>query len=421
MRLLTTRRFLPLFITQFLGAFNDNLFKNALVMLLAFKMGEHTTIAPSILIIAAGGLFIFPYFLFSATAGQLADKIDKARLARITKLWEIIVVGLGAIGFVGHHPMFLLAVLFALGVQSTFFGPVKYALLPQHLHEDELVTGNALIEAATFLAILLGTISGGVLVMQQGGEWKIVVVTLLVALAGYAASWFIPKAPAPAPQLRIDANIFKATWRIVQHDRKNIRVFRAIFGITWLWVLGAVYLSQFPTMAKDMFGGDESLVTLFLTMFSLGIGVGSMLSSRLTKGKIDSGYCAFAAFTMALFSFDLALTCVGQSPLTLYSRVDAATFLYGFGHLRVLADLFMIALSGGVFVVPLYAIMQHDSEVESRARTIATNNIVNAFFMVLSAVVTATLVAAGASFVHIAALIGVCSAAVGFYIHRLKK
>ena len=281
--------------------------------------------------------------------------------------------------------------------------------------------GNALIEAATFLAILLGTISGGVLVMQEGGEWKIVIVTLLVAIAGYAASWFIPKAPAPAPQLRIARNIFSATWKIVQHDRANIRVFRAILGITWLWVLGAVYLSQFPTMAKEIFGGDESLVTLFLTMFSLGIGVGSMLSSVLTKGKIDSDYCAFAAFGMALFSFDLALACVGKSPLTLYSRMDASMFIQSWDNIRILFDLFMIALCGGVFVVPLYAIMQHDSDANFRARTIASNNIVNAFFMVLSAIITALLVKFGASFIHIAALMGVCSAAVGVYIHRLKK
>lgn len=418
MHLLATRRFLPLFITQFLGAFNDNLFKNALVMLLTFKLVEHSTIPPKILIIAAGGLFIFPYFLFSATAGKLADKLDKARLARITKLWEIIVVGLGAIGFVGHYPMFLLVMLFALGMQSTFFGPVKYALLPQHLHESELVLGNALIEAATFLAILLGTISGGLLVMQAHGEWYIVAVTLAVALVGYAASRAIPDAPAPMPQLRLDVNIFKATWAIVQHDRANIRVFRAILGITWLWVLGAVYLSQFPTMAKDVFGGDESVVTLFLTMFSFGVGVGSMLSSVLSKGKIDSRWSAPAAFGMAVFSFDLAWACMGVSP---HTPVGVYEFLGEWGHFRVLADLFMIALSGGVFVVPLYSIMQHDSDVNFRARTIATNNIVNALFMVLSAVITALLVAYGATFMHLALLISVCSVLVGIYIRRLQS
>lgn len=418
MKLLTTRRFLPLFVTQFLGAFNDNLFKNALVMLVTFKIAEDSGIAPSILVIAAGGLLILPYFLFSATAGQLADKIDKARLARVTKLWEIVVVALGAVGFVGHHPMFLLAVLFALGVQSTFFGPVKYALLPQHLHDDELVMGNGLIEAGTFLAILLGTIAGGVLVMRDNGEWAIVVVTLVVSLAGYISSWFIPKAPAPVPHLRINKNIFKATWNIVSHDRKNVRVFRAILGITWLWVIGAVYLSQFPTMAKDVLGGNESVVTLFLTMFSLGVGIGSILAAKLTHGKIDSRYASISAFGMALFSFDLALACSGAMP---HALVGVSEFLSEWGHVRVLADLFMIAFCGGVFVVPLYAIMQHDSDPNFRARTIATNNVVNAFFMVLSAVITAVMVAYGSSFAQIALIMGVCSTAVALYIRRMKR
>ena len=223
-----------------------------------------------------------------------------------------------------------------------------------------------------------------------------------------------------APHLQVDANIFRATWRIVQHDRKNIRVFRAILGISWLWVLGAVYLSQFPTMAKDIFGGDESVVTLFLTMFSLGVGVGSMLSSKLTRGLIDSRFTPHAAFGMAIFSFDLALACMGVAPLH-NTPLGVSGFLDAWGNIRVLFDLFMIALSGGVFVVPLYAIMQHDSDADSRARTVATTNIVNAFFMVLSAIATALLVAVGYGFVHIAFTMAACSLLIGLYARKIRK
>lgn len=414
MTFFTTRRFLPLFITQFLGAFNDNLFKNALVMLVAFKLADESTISPQILIIAAGGLFMLPYFLFSATAGQLADKMSRHRLARITKLWEIIVVGIGAVGFIGHHPTFLLAVLFCLGVQSTFFGPVKYALLPQHLREGELVAGNAIIEAGTFLAILLGTIAGGILISAEAGEYYIVAATLAVALLGYAASWGIPAAAAPMPELKLEHNIVKSTLSIVAHDRKNVRVFRAILGISWLWVLGAVFLSQFPTLAKDVIGGGETLVTFFLTMFSLGIGVGSFLSSALVKGKIDSRYVIWGALGIAIFSLDLGLACMGVTRYSGDTPLGVYEFLREWQHVRILSDLFMIALSGGVFVVPLYAIMQHDSDPNYRARTIATCNIVNAFFMVLSAIATGVLVELGCSIPQLFMLM----AAVGLMVVR---
>ena len=418
--LLATRRFLPLFITQFLGAFNDNLFKNAVVMLLAFKLADQVAVNPNILIIAAGGLFIVPYFLFSATAGQLADKYDKAMLARLTKLWEIIIVGIGMIGFIGHHPNFLLLVLFCLGAQSTFFGPVKYALLPQHLRDDELLSGNAMVEAGTFLAILLGTIVGGLLVMADGGEMMIAIISLVVALMGYVASRFIPPAPAPMPGLRIRANIFSATWDIIQHDRKTPRVFRSIIGISWLWVMGAVYLSQFPSIAKDVLGGDESVVTLFLALFSLGVGAGSMLVAMLTKGKISTRYVVWGAFGIVVFSLDLGLLCLHTMPPLHGGAIGIAQFLHNPMHWRVMIDLFMAALAGGVFVVPLYAIMQHDSEAASRARTIATNNVINAVFMVLSAVVSAALVQAGYGVGHILLLLAAIGLWVAIYCRRFR-
>jgi acyl-[acyl-carrier-protein]-phospholipid O-acyltransferase/long-chain-fatty-acid--[acyl-carrier-protein] ligase len=421
MELLSTRRFLPLFITQFLGAFNDNLFKNALVILVIFRIGAESRIPVAQLATIAGALFILPYFLFSATAGQIADKFDRARIARITKVWEIGIVAIGAIGFLGHHESFLLLVLFCLGTQSAFFGPVKYALLPQHLRDDELVAGNALIEAGTFLSILLGTICGGLLVTQENGEILIVATTLCVALAGYAASRFIPTAPAPVPELKPSFNIIKITSEMVSRDRANQRVFRSILGISWFWLVGAVFLSQFPVLVKDVVGGNEAIVTLFLAMFSLGVGAGSYLSNILVRGAIDSKYVPYAAFGMSAFMFDLMMVASGHHYRFGDSPVGVYEFI-GYGvNLRILFDLFMIALCAGIFVVPLYAIMQHDSDVDFRARTIASNNVMNALFMVVSAGVCAGILAAGYGVLHIFALTASLNLLAGLYVRRIKR
>lgn len=418
MALFTARRFFPLFATQFLGAFNDNFFKNALVMLVAFRM-THTALPVGVTINLSLALFVLPYFLFSATAGQFADKYDRARVARITKLWELIIVGVGAAGFLWHLDIFLLVVLFMLGVQATAFGPVKYALLPQHLADDELLAGNAMIEAGNFLAILLGTIAGGVLIMQPGGEAMIVAATAAIALAGYVSSRFIPPAPAPMPALAIDPNIFRATWNIVQHDRKNPRVFNCILAISWFWTVGAVFLSQFPVLVKDIIGGNEHVVTLFLTMFSFGIGIGSFAANLLTKGKIDSRYVAAASFGMALFTFDLAMATMGRTPAG--DALSISAFIGDAANLRILADLLLISLCAGIFVVPLYAIMQHDSDVNFRARTIATCNVLNACGMVGSSLVCIALLTNGWSVPHIFGLMASGSLLVGLLARRIKK
>jgi acyl-[acyl-carrier-protein]-phospholipid O-acyltransferase/long-chain-fatty-acid--[acyl-carrier-protein] ligase len=422
MSLFLSRRFFPLFITQFLGAFNDNLFKNALVMLVVFKVASHEGALPgSVLVPLAGALFILPYFLFSATAGQLADKYDRARISRITKVWEVIVVIVAAIGFVGHHPNFLLFMLFALGTQATFFGPVKYALLPQHLADDELLAGNAYIEAGNFLAILLGTIAGGVLVVREGGEWLIVMASAVVAIAGYITSRFIPKAPAPVPDLTIGFNIFKETWKIVSFDRKIPRVFRSIVAISWFWLVGAVYLSQFPTYAKETLFADEGVVTLFLTSFSLGIGVGSILSNILAKGKITSRYVPGAALCLSVFSIDLYFASGAGFGVDAATLMSVSEFLSHGANLRILFDLCMVAVSGGVYIVPLYAIMQHESDVNNRARTIASNNVLNAIFIVLSAIATIGMVSIGAKVGDIFLTLGVLNLGAALYTYRLSK
>jgi acyl-[acyl-carrier-protein]-phospholipid O-acyltransferase / long-chain-fatty-acid--[acyl-carrier-protein] ligase len=395
MQLLATRRFLPLFVTQFLGAFNDNVFKNALVMLITFKLAPTLGAAAPLLVTAAAAIFILPYFLFSATAGQLADKYDRARIARATKIWEIVLVLIGAAGFYFQEPYFLLLVLFCLGVQSTFFGPVKYALLPQHLHDGELVLGNAYIEAGTFLAILLGTITGGLVILVEGGELWITLVMLLVAIAGYATSRAIPAAPAPSPALVVDRNILRATRNIVAHDRKQPRVFRAILAISWFWLVGAVFLAQLPTYSKDVLGGDETVVTLLLTLFSVGIGIGSFLGAKILRGKIHLAPVPAAAFSMSIFASTIsALYANGVSTEGLQ---NAWQFIANIDNYRLMAALLGLAISGGIYIVPLYALMQHDSAPESRARTIATNNVINALFMVASAIITMAMLGAGFS------------------------
>jgi len=421
MKLLKTRRFAPLFVTQFLGAFNDNVFKNALVMFITYKLATQESGNAQILVTLAGALFILPYFLFSAMAGQFADKYDRARIARITKVWEMIVVAIAAIGLYIGHAYFMLFVLFCFGVQSTFFGPVKYTLLPQHLHEDELIAGNAYIEAGTFLAILLGTILGGVLIMAEGGEHLVVAAMVVVAVVGYIASRFIPLAPAPSPNLAIGYNIVHETWAMVSHDRQNRRVFLSILGISWFWLVGATFLALFPGYAKNTLLASESLVTLFLTIFSLGIGIGSFACTMLLKGEVKATLAPWAAIGMSIFTFDLVIasgSAIGGNPEAL---ISAWQFLEHAANWRILFDMLMIAICGGIYVVPLYAIMQHDSAPESRARTIATNNVMNALFMVAAALVTVLMLKANFTVPQVFLALAVANGAVAFYCRKLTR
>ncbi|MBY0430036.1 MAG: MFS transporter, partial [Rhodospirillales bacterium] len=267
--LLKSRRFLPLFVTQFLGAANDNVFKNALAILIIYRIGAGTSVNAQVLVTASAGLFILPFFLFSATAGQLADKYEKARLIRIIKFAEILLMSLGAVGFFTGNPWFLLAVLFLLGAQATFFGPLKYAILPDHLREDELVDGNAWIEGGTFLAILLGTITGGLLILTEWGIAAISALTVLLAALGWLSSLYILPAGPRAPHLRVGWNIFSETAAIMRQATQRRDVFLSILGISWFWLVGATFLSQFPAFAKDVLNANEHVVTLFLTVFSV--------------------------------------------------------------------------------------------------------------------------------------------------------
>lgn len=391
--LLADRRFGPLFATQFLGAFNDNLFKNALVVLLTFQAASWTRLDASLLANLAAGLFILPFFLFSATAGQLADKFDKALLARLTKILEVVIILLAGVGFALESLVLLLAALFLLGLQSTLFGPVKYAILPQHLRPDELVGGNALVEAGTFVAILLGTLGGGLLAGLEGGTAWITGVSLLVAWLGYLASRGIPHAPAPEPALRINPNPLTETWRCIGFARADHSVFLSILAISWFWLYGALFLAQFPAYTKSVLGGGEGMVTLLLAVFSVGVGGGSLLCEKLSRHKVETALVPLGALGMTLSGLDFAWASMGRAPA---GEVLPLAVLLGQGSTwRLLLDLLLLGASGGLYCVPLYALVQQRSHPGHRARIIAANNILNALFMVAGALGAVALLAGG--------------------------
>lgn len=417
-KLLSQQRLLPLFITQFLGALNDNVFKNALVMLITYRVASPSELDGPFLVTLAAGLFILPFFLFSATAGQLADCSEKSRLIRQIKLAEIAIMGLAAIGFLLDNTAFLLMVLFLMGSQSTFFGPVKYAILPDHLAQEELINGNALVEAGTFLAILIGTMTGGLTILMDNGTTVVSVTVILLALLGWASSRFIPPAKIADPGLKIQANIIRETQEILSGIAKQRDVFLAILGISWFWLVGATYLAQFPTLAKEIVGGDETVVTLFLTVFSTGIGVGSLLCSRLLKGKISAEYVPWAALGMTLFSMDL-VTSVENITVVGHGLAGASHFLSQISNVRILLDLLLIAISGGIYIVPLYTILQTRSPEANRSRIIAGNNILNALFMVVSALASMALLAWGCTVPELFWVMAWANALVALYICQL--
>ena len=384
--LLKTRRFLPFFLTQFLGAFNDNVFKQSLIILLAFNAASMTTLAPVVLTNLCAGLFILPFFLFSATAGQLADKYEKTILIRFVKGAEILIMLLAAVGFHFQQLGLLLAALFMMGVHSTVFGPIKYAILPQALEKEELVGGNALVETGTSLAILLGSVLGGYLVALQPGGRDIVSFAILgIAALGFAVSWKIPHAEPYNRHMAINWNPLTETWRNYRFIHENRTILLSVLGISWFWFYGATFLTQIPTYTKDVLGGDEHVVTFLLTIFSVGIGIGSLLCENLSDKKVELGLVPFGSIGLTLFGVDLFFATNHLQPEI---TTGLAEFLSKPLHHRVILDLIGIGMFGGFYIVPLYALVQSRSEPGHRARVIAGNNILNAFFMVCSAIIT---------------------------------
>ena len=413
-QLMRERRFLPFFGTTFLGAFNDNVLKTALITLVTFRSGQLTSMDPKALATLLPGLFILPFFLFSATSGQIADKCEKSLLVRWVKLFEIAVMLLAAWGFLGNRLWPLVAALVLMGLHSTLFGPVKYAYLPQHLRQNELVGGNGMVEMGTFVAILLGEVLGAALATMHGGGLATACTLMAIALLGYGTSRGIPDSPAADPGLKISWNPVAETWRNLRFAKGNRVVWLSLLGISWFWFFGATLLAQFPTFSKEILSGDESVFILLLTVFSLGIGVGSLLCEKLSGHKVEIGLVPFGSLGLTLFGTDLFLA----SPTAAPARIHFTALLLP-GHWRLLADILCLGLFGGFYIVPLYALIQTRSEKSHQSRIIAANNILNALFMVASAVISMLLFKLGLSIPQLFLAAALFNAVVAVYIMLL--
>jgi 1-acyl-sn-glycerol-3-phosphate acyltransferase len=416
--LLGQRRFAPFFATQFLGAANDNVFKYAFTLLVTYHAAQFTRLEPALAVNLIAALFILPFLLFSATSGQLADKLDKARLMQGVKALEVAIMLLGAYGFWARSFEVLLACVFLMGLHSTLFGPVKYAYLPQVLRGGEIVGGNGLVEMGTFVAILIGTIAAGTLV-EAGphGPVYATAVCVALALAGLATSLAIPSAPSAAPGLRVDWNPLRVTWETVLVARRERAVFLSLLGISWLWFFGAVFLTQFPQFAQQVLGGSPAVATLLLAVFSIGIGTGSLLCEKMSRGQVEIGLVPFGAIGMTLFTVDLYFAVRG---LPVVQEQTATQFLAHSAHWRVLADLALLSMFAGFYSVPLYALIQTRGEATHKARIIAANNILNALFLILAAALSAAVLGPlGLSIPRLFLITALLNALVAIYIFTL--
>lgn len=415
--LLGQRRFAPFFWTQFLGAFNDNVFKTALLTILTYDTLSWTARDPGLLNNLIPGMFILPFVLFSATAGQLADKFEKSRLVRYVKLLEIVIMAVAAIGWMTHNLWLLVASVAGMGLQSAMFGPVKYAYLPQQLKKDELIGGNGLVEMGTFVGILLGEVLGAVLILWK--PWGIELVTgftIAIAILGWFASRGIPVSPPAQADLQINWNPVTETVRNIGFSRKNRPVFLSILGNSWFWFYGAIIIAQFPLYAKTVLHGDHSVFVLLLTMFSLGIGIGSLLCERLSGHRIEIGLVPFGSIGLSIFGFDLYLASLSY---TNTATVDFAAFMLQQGAWRIVADCIMIGLFGGFFIVPLFAMIQTRCDPQHISRTIAGMNIMNALFMVGAALVAMALLRGGFTIPEIFMATALMNVLVAIYIFAL--
>jgi 1-acyl-sn-glycerol-3-phosphate acyltransferase len=428
--LLRQRRFAPFFWTQFLGAMNDNVFKIGFTSLVTYQAARFSGVDPKTVAFLISAIFIAPFVLFSATSGQVADKYDKAVLTRWVKTFEIVVMLIGAAGFWMHSAPLLYLCTFLMGVHSTVFGPVKYAYLPQKLTQDELVGGNGLVEMGTFVAILIGTIVGGIAAgigasdaasaVPAGppvGAWWLGGLCIGIALIGRVASAFVPPCTPSQPELRINWNPFSETWRNLRLAHGNRTVFLSLLGISWLWFVGATFLASFFNFAKDVLSADPDVVTLLLAMFSFGIGLGSLLCERLSRRRIEVGLVPLGSIGMSVFGIDLffASHALPAAPHLL----SVGEFVRTLAHWRVLADLFLLAMFGGFYSVPLYALIQSRSAPSHRARIIAANNILNSLFMIVSALMAMGLTAAGVGIPGIFLTTALLNIVVAVYIYTL--
>jgi len=405
--LLGQRRFAPYFLTQFLGAFNDNVFKNALLLLLAFHAADRFAFSSDVLINLSAGLFVLPFFLFSAVAGQLADKYEKSLLIRRIKMLEVAIMLAAAGALWLDRPGLLIALLFLMGVQSSLFGPVKYGVLPQLASEQELIGANGLVGSGTFLAILLGTAAGGLAIgIDDTGRYWVAAAVVIIAAAGFLSSLAIPQTVAAAPDMKINWNPVSETWRMLKYVLGNRQIFPAVIGVSWFWFLGSIYLAQLPNFTRLYLGGDESVVTLLLSLFSIGVGMGSLLCERLTGHRIDVAIVPLGAVGLTIFGLDLALT----EPLKAGALVGAGTWLSSPGAWRTVADVLLLGAMGGIYIVPLITVIQYRSEPAHRARVIAANNVLNALLMVSAAALAIVVLGNGYSITWLFALVAVLNA-----------
>ncbi len=417
--LFKTRRFLPIFITQFLGAFNDNVYRNAFTVLVMFHISSISNESKAFYSSIAIAIFMLPYFLFSATAGIIADKYNKATLVRIIKFLEIIVMGLGVIGFMNANINLLLVVLFLTGLQSTFFGPIKYSILPDHLKDDELLAGNSLVEAATFIAIILGAVIGGMIISANDSSLAIAGGFVFgLAVISFITTLFIPKTLPRANAENPSIFFIKDIYSVIKNAKSNKRIFRVIIFLSWFWLIGAILMSQMLEMTKSVLTANQQVYTLILTVFCVGIGIGSVLCNVILKGKISDRLVPICMFLISIFLLDFSYT-LSEFYRSVEGLYNVKEFLSSFSGYRVLVDMVAISLLGGMYSVPLYAIMQHDSVTENRSKTIAANNIVNSLFMVLGSIFCTVLISKfGFSIAYVFAIFALLNFGVSYYAFR---
>lgn len=416
--LIGDKRFWPMFWTQFFGAFNDNVFKNAMVILIAFKSYSLAGLNSEQMVALCGGVFILPFFLFSAIAGQVCDRSSKSQLIFYIKVLEIIIMLIGGVGFLIENLPLLMAALFLMGFQSTLFGPVKYSVLPELLEEEELVHGNALIEMGTFVSILLGTILGGVLMgLGESGRTYVSIAVVLFAVVGTLFSRKVNRLEPVQPELKVHYGLIKPTWEIIKITREVRSVFLSVLGISWFWFFGAVLLSVFPIYVKNILNGNEHLVTLFLALFSIGVAIGSVGCERLSRKRLELGLVPFGTIGMTLFILDLYIVGV---PSFVSDQVVGVVEIFKYKEsIRILFDLLMLSVFSGFFIVPLYTFIQQRSRSEVRSRIIAGNNILNALFMVASAIMLTVAYGMGLTVIEVFLILAILNAVVSTYIYTI--
>jgi MFS family permease len=416
--LLKTRRFLPLFLVQFLGAFNDQVYQKAFVALITYRLADRVGVDVALLGIIASALFILPFAVVTPTAGQLADRVDKAVMMRWVKAWEIVVMGLAVIGYHTQNIYFLYFVLFLMGAQSSVFAPIKYSVLPQYLHRDELLGGNGLVQAFTFLAIIFGTILGNELILTDAGVLMVSVIVVGIAVAGFAASLFTPSAPPAGAIMPVDWLFPRAIWHLIRLAMGHPPAFRAILAISWFWFLGATFLSLLPAYARDTLGANEGVLTALLAGFSVGVAIGAVASEALGRGRVSVNLPPIGALGLAVMAVELWLATPARPFVAAPDLVGREIFFATVTGWRILIDFVVIAAFAGIYVTPLNAVLQSEAPAQRRARFIAASNVVDASFIVISAVVVGLLLQTGLPPIDILALITLSGLPMSFAVAR---